>query len=88
LRIHARPTASRKILTAILCGLFAKKCVTAAHASQARGDVQPSSAIDRKLLDEVRSVGFFNNTSVLAVPIPISNPTIGSGGAIATALVF
>jgi outer membrane protein assembly factor BamA len=34
------------------------------------------------------SQGFFNNTSFLVVPIPVSNPTIGSGGALATAMFF
>jgi len=32
--------------------------------------------------------GFFNNSSFLIVPIPISNPTIGSGGGLATAMFF
>lgn len=32
--------------------------------------------------------GFFNNSSFLIVPIPISNPTVGSGGGVATAMFF
>src|SRR5262249_55492610 len=88
--MHARSRVARLLLTAaIFCGIVLDQlCVTAAHASQMMGDVQPNTAMDRGILDEGRSVGFFNDTSFLAVPIPISNPTIGSGGAIAMAMFF
>lgn len=32
--------------------------------------------------------GFFNNPNFLVVPFPVSNPTIGTGGAFATAMFF
>ena len=38
--------------------------------------------------DEAGYQGFFNNSSFLIVPIPISNPTVGSGGGLATAMFF
>ncbi|HYJ36138.1 MAG TPA: hypothetical protein VEV64_08270, partial [Rhizomicrobium sp.] len=38
--------------------------------------------------DQADYQGFFNNPSFLVVPIPISNPTIGSGLGLATAMFF
>src|SRR5262249_32185599 len=60
-------------------------CV-AAGASQITGDVQPDAALDSAPLTQ--GFGFFNDTSFLLVPIPVSNPTIGSGGALAGAMFF
>jgi hypothetical protein len=58
----------------------------AAHAGTATGDVQPDTALESHTLEA--GSGFFNSANFLAVPIPISNPTIGSGGALALGLLF
>jgi outer membrane protein assembly factor BamA len=58
--------------------------VDAAFAQPA-GDAAPP-AVSHKA--DSSPQGFFNNPSFLVVPIPVSNPTIGSGGAIATAMFF
>jgi outer membrane protein assembly factor BamA len=42
--------------------------------------------MDRSSVD--KGLGFFNDTSFLVVPIPVSNPTIGSGAALAAAMFF
>jgi outer membrane protein assembly factor BamA len=57
-------------------------------ANQMVGDVQPSSAMDSQSIKPGEGLGFFNNPSYLVVPIPISNPTIGSGLALAGAMFF
>lgn len=57
-------------------------------ASQALGDVQPDAALDSESLGKGQGLSFFNDTNFLVVPIPMSNPTIGSGGALAGAMLF
>lgn len=47
-----------------------------------------SSGLAETQGDEADYQGFFNNSSFLIVPIPISNPTVGSGGGLATAMFF
>lgn len=59
--------------------------ISADAASAASGEA-PASNISGT--SENGSQGFFNDRSFLVVPIPISNPTIGSGGAIASAMFF
>ncbi|HEX4861317.1 MAG TPA: BamA/TamA family outer membrane protein [Rhizomicrobium sp.] len=69
--------------------LFAACCLPlAGHASQITGDVQPDALLDAPPIDQGKGFGFFNDTSFLVVPIPVSNPTIGSGGALAGAMFF
>jgi outer membrane protein assembly factor BamA len=69
--------------------LFLACCLSfACRASQITGDVQPGSMLDSTPIDQGKGFGFFNDTSFLVVPIPVSNPTIGSGGALAGAMFF
>jgi outer membrane protein assembly factor BamA len=75
----------RATLPAWGLSLFAS---TYAVASQPLGDVRPDAALDSESLDKSQGIGFFNDTNFLVVPIPVSNPTIGSGGALAGAMLF
>jgi len=59
---------------------------TPSIANQALGDIQPDTTLDSESLG--KGQGFFNDSNFLVVPIPISNPTIGSGGALAAAMLF
>jgi outer membrane protein assembly factor BamA len=52
------------------------------------GDVQPAAPLNSQDLETDRGLGFFNDTSFLVVPVPVSNPTTGSGGALAAAMFF
>lgn len=83
-----RPKWRETALVAAVAGWAFASCATGAVASQAMGDVQPNAALDSKVVEQGKSYGFFNDTSFLIVPIPVSNPTIGSGGALATAMFF
>lgn len=67
--------------------LYASVLASRTQAAMLGGDVQPDSAMDAKALDK-GGIGFFNDTSFLVVPIPVSNPTLGSGGALAAAMFF
>jgi hypothetical protein len=74
---------------AILCALLLfLNVTTAARAGQATGDVQPDRALDADILGKGQGLGLFNDPNYLIVPIPISNPTIGSGLALAGAVLF
>lgn len=68
--------------------VFACAMTFASRASQITGDVQPDTVLDSAALDQGKGLNFFNDTSFLVVPIPMSNPTIGSGGALAGAMFF
>src|SRR6201999_1493198 len=50
--------------------------------------VQPDAMLDATALDQGKSLDFFNDSSFLVAPIPVSNPTIGSGAALAAAMFF
>jgi outer membrane protein assembly factor BamA len=59
-----------------------------ARAGQSVGDVTPNTAVDTGTLGKGQGLGIFNDPDFLVVPIPISNPTIGSGAALAGAMLF
>jgi outer membrane protein assembly factor BamA len=74
---------------AILCALLLfLNVTTVARAGQATGDIQPDRALDADTLGKGQGLGLFNDPNYLIVPIPISNPTIGSGLALAGAVLF
>jgi hypothetical protein len=70
----------------MLSGVFF--AMSSARAGQSTGDITPDTALDSNTLGKGQGLGFFNDPSFLAVPIPISNPTLGSGAALAGAVLF
>ena len=74
------------IWRALLAGAVVLASCSSATAGTGTGDIQPDTALDRQTID--KGGGFFNNSNFLIVPIPISNPTLGSGGALAAGMLF
>lgn len=73
----------------IACALLCLAAVQGpAAAGQATGDITPDTALDSNTVGKGQSLDFFNDPDFLVVPIPMSNPTLGSGGALAAAVLF
>src|ERR1700743_1197598 len=83
-----RQTRGWKSACAILCAsIFIDFFVTSVSASQISGGAQPET-MDVQDIDKGKGLGIFNNKSFLVVPMPLSNPTTGSGGALLAAMFF
>src|ERR1700743_2616328 len=83
-----RQTRGWKSACAILCAsIFIDFFVTSVSASQISGGAQPET-MDVQDIDKGKGLGIFNNKSFLVVPMPLSNPTTGSGGALVGAMFF
>ena len=63
-------------------------CALPPHQAAADQPAAPSLDLAAQPENQSDYEGFFNNTSFLVVPIPISNPTVGSGAGLATAMFF
>ncbi len=83
-----RPWGWLLIRAGLLACCLSPFAPTSAFASQPLGDVRPDATLDSESLHKDQGLGFFNDTNFLVVPIPVSNPTIGSGGALAGAMLF